>query len=88
MALGGGLAVLLSALIAIGLVTFIYADMARDRVDSVQSLIGLGIASVLALPVLGQAAPKPTKAALQSAKAKPDASKLDTLKQGASTPRR
>ena len=46
-ALGGGVAILISTAVAIGIVTFIYAEYAVERVDSPSSLVGLAIASVL-----------------------------------------
>jgi len=46
-ALGGGVAILISTAVAIAIVTYIYAEFARARVDNVSSLIGLGFAAVL-----------------------------------------
>ena len=46
-ALGGGLAILIATSVALGIVTFIYADYAAERVDSPSSLLGLGVAAVI-----------------------------------------
>ena len=46
-ALGGGLAILLSTSVAIAIVAYIYAEFARERIDNVSSLVGLGVAAVL-----------------------------------------
>lgn len=46
-ALGGGVAILISTSVAIAIVTYIYAEFARERVDDLSSLVGLGVAAVL-----------------------------------------
>ncbi len=46
-ALGGGLAILVSTTVAIAIVTYIYAEFASNRIDDISSLVGLGFAAVL-----------------------------------------
>ena len=46
-ALGGGVAILISCSIAIVMVAYIYADMASSRVDNISTLVGLACAAVL-----------------------------------------
>ena len=46
-ALGGGLSILISTSVAIGIVTYIYAEYAAERITSPSSLIGLAVAAIL-----------------------------------------
>lgn len=46
-ALGGGLAIMISTTVAIGIVTYIYSEYAAQRIENPSSLVGLGVAAIL-----------------------------------------